>query len=183
GERVDGILSVAEGELTEEQLLAKINEVVDEMDARRARADTVAIAAGEALARLAEADIPVSGAVDSLVEQLDRDEAVAISAARALGDAGGLDQAAALAQVGAGSGSEEFRVTAAQSIGRILARSTSVPSELFEQLVAIATDEAKELPVRNAVVTALGKGPLAPGERVRLADMLTLVAANGGEDL
>src|SRR5690606_15828478 len=74
GERVDGILSVAEGELTEEQLLAKINEVVDEMDARRARADTVAIAAGEALARLAEADIPVSGAVDSLVEQLDRDE-------------------------------------------------------------------------------------------------------------
>jgi len=96
GDSVDGYLMIEQGSLSGDALLAKVNEVVDALDARRARATAVAIAAGESLRDLARADVAIGAAADSLANQLTREDAVAIPAADALGEGGGAEQIAAL---------------------------------------------------------------------------------------
>ena len=44
-------------------------------------------------------------------------------------------------------------------------------------MIAIAGDGGADSDLRAAVVTALGKGTLAPGERLKMAETLTTIAS------
>ncbi len=179
GNSVDGYLVVDQGTLSQEALLAKVNEVVDALDARRSRATDVAIAAGEALRDLARADVAIGGAAKSLADQLNREDAVAIPAANALGEGGGADQIGALqAAVAKADGSNDLRIAAAHAIGSIVARTGAKPAGMFDALVAVVEDQSQDMALRRAIVDALGKAPLAPGERARLVDLLDVIAAS-----
>ncbi len=180
--KVDGVITV-ERDVTSDALVEKANEVVGAMDDRRARADKVAVAAAHSLVKLAMANVNVVAAAESLQAQLDRDDAVAIPSAAALGVGGTLDSVGKLSGLVTGDkASAELKVAAAQAIGGILARSSSVPDGIFDALLVLARDEAQPLPLREAIVSSLGRGKLAPGARSQLAAALAIVAqaADGG---
>jgi HEAT repeat protein len=182
GDSVDGYLMIEQGALGREALVEKVNEVVDELDARRARATDVAIAAGHSLRDLASADVAIGAAAGSLARQLDREDAVAIPAAQALRAGGSADQIAALqAAVLSDEASLELKVAAAEAIGGIVARTGAKPAGMFDSLILIVEDSSQDIGLRRAVVEALGKAPLAPGERARLVDVLDVIAVGGGE--
>ncbi|MCA8944521.1 MAG: hypothetical protein KDB80_18315, partial [Planctomycetes bacterium] len=177
GDLVDGIIAE---QLSPDLLSSKASEFVESLDARRAKANETAIAASEALNKLAQ-KIDVSGAVGSLEAQLDRDDAVAIPAAKALGSGGNPGSLNALGAVLAGEGSLDLKIASARAMGMILGRESSVPTQCFDQMIAIASDVNAEPALRTAVVTALGAGSLAPGERLKLAETLRTIAAADGE--
>ncbi len=175
---VDGFIA---SQLTGEILEAKANELVEVFDPRRAKANEVAVAASNALHKLASSKIDVGAALESLQNQLQRNDAVAIPAAGALGQGGNEGNLGALGAILGGDGSVELKTACANAIGAILSRSASVPTECFEALSAIANDANADAGLRAAAVTALGKGKLAPGERLKLAELLRTVAAAGDE--
>jgi CheY-like chemotaxis protein len=178
--KVDGVIKV-EGSLAADALVAQANEVAGEIDARRAGANKVAIAAAHSIVKLAREKVNVMAAADSLAAQLDRDDAVAIPAATALGEGGTLEHVAKLAALVTGeAGSEGLRVAAAEAVGGILARSNAVPDAVFDGLLAIARNEEAPLALRSAIVSSLGRGKLAPGARSQLAAALAMVAQAGG---
>lgn len=175
GELVDGFIAE---QLSPDLLSSKANEFVETLDARRAKANQTAIAASRALDKLAQ-KIDVSGAVASLEGQLNRDDAVAIPAANALGSGGNASSLKALGAALGGEGSLELKVAAARAMGMILGREASVPTECFDQMIAIASDKNADAGLRTAVVTALSSGSLAPGERLKLAETLRTIAVAG----
>lgn len=176
GDQVDGFLA---GELTGESLIAKANEVVEVLDGRRAKANATAVAASHALKALAAANVDVSGATTQLGAQLDRSDDIAIPAAGALGAGGSLADLGALAGAVMGDGSLELKIACANAAGDILGRADSVPADVFEGMAALAADADADMALRTAVVTAIGKGKLAPGERLKLAELLGTIAKAG----
>ena len=177
GELVDGFIAE---QLSPDLLSSKANEFVETLDARRAKANETAIAASNALNKLAQ-KINVSGAVQSLQAQLGREDSVSIPAAKALGAGGNVTSLGALGETLGGEGSLELKVASARAMGMILGRESSVPTQCFEQMIAIASDANAEPALRTAVVTALGSGSLAPGERLKLAETLRTIAAADSE--
>ncbi len=179
--KVDAILR-PEGQLTKDELIAQVNDVVDELSADRASATDIAVAAGHALQGLGNAGIDTAPAADSLANQLNRDDAVAIPAAVALSTAGGAKHIDALVRVLANEGSSlELRTASAEGLGGIFSRTDAINPDTFNTLLAIAKDGSKDLELRQAVVTALGKGKLAPGLRAQLAAALSLIAGTEGD--
>jgi HEAT repeat protein len=178
--KVDDFIAL-EGELTADQIAEKADELVESLDDRRARADKFAQAAGDALFRVAGAKIDIGAAAPHLAAQLDRDDLVAIPAARALGAGGSLDQAAALAALfGKEGASDDLKKTAADALGEILSRSSSVPSNVLEALIKLAADAEADIEVRQAAAYALGRSKLEPGIRLKLVELLRAVPASGG---
>ena len=180
--KVDGVISV-EGELSSEALVAKANEIAGAIDPRRARADKVAVAAAHSLLVLARDNVNVVSAADSLSKQLDRGDDVAIPAVAALGAGGTLEQLAKVTSlVTAEASSAELKLAAAEAVGGILARSSSVPDATFDALLAIARDEKAPLELRTKLASSLGRGRLTPGARAQLAAALAVIPQVGGGD-
>lgn len=178
--KVDGVIKV-EGQLAAADLVAKAIEVAGEIDPRRAGADKVAIAAAHTLVKLAREKVDVSAAAENLAAQLDREDAVAIPAATALGEGGTLAHVGKLAALVTGeTASEGLKVAAAEAIGGIFTRADAVPDAVFDGLLVIARDEAKPLALRAAIVSSLGRGKLSPGARSQLAAALAIIAQAGG---
>ena len=178
-DKVDAVIS---GSLSAENLMEKVNEVLEEMDVRRQRADAVAVAASEALLDLAEGDTDVSGALASLSGQLNRAESVAIPAARTIGESGVIDNVAALeGALTSDSASVDLKVAAADAIGSILGRAGQMPEGLFDRLLAIAADADSDIALRSAVANALGRASLDPGSIVKLAETLGSIASSNSD--
>ncbi|MGE0143326.1 MAG: HEAT repeat domain-containing protein [Planctomycetota bacterium] len=179
--KVDGVIT-PEGDLTTTQLIEKANEVAGELDPRRKKADKVAVAAAHSLLRLARENVNVVAAAAELGKQLDRNDEVAIPAAAALGAGGTLEQLGRLAALVTGeSTSAELKLAAAEAVGGILSRSSSVPDSVFDALLAVASNQEQPLDLRAKLVSSLGRGQLAPGARSQLAAALRVIAQAGGE--
>ncbi|MHC5062715.1 MAG: HEAT repeat domain-containing protein [Planctomycetota bacterium] len=176
GDSIDGILV---GPLTGDSLASKAKEVLADMDARRqTRADRISTAASTALYSLARSGADVVPAMGRLAAQLDRRDPVALPAAMAIGEGGDVGSIPSLLQVlSAQDSSLELKLACARATGRILGRAEQLPSGCFAALMAIATDPAQDQGLRSAVVTALGKGRLSPGNRLKLTEALKLEAS------
>ena len=178
-DKVDAVIT---GPLSAENLMEKVNEVLEEMDVRRQRADVIAVAASEALLDLAQGDTDVSGALASLSGQLNRAESVAIPAARAIGEGGVIDNIDALeGALTSGSASDELKIAAADAIGNILGRAGQMPDGLFDRLLAIAASADNDIALRSAVTNALGRASLDPGSIVKLAETLGSIASSNSD--
>ena len=175
GDNINGVIT---GGLSGDALISKANELVEDLGARRNAANAVAVNASNALNSLA-GKVDISAALGSLQEQLNRSDDIAIPAAGALGSGGTLDNVGSLCAVVTGDGSNEVKIASANAIGDILARSASVPTACFDAMIAIASNNDADMAIRSAVVTALGKGKLAPGERLKLAESLATIAQAG----
>ncbi|MCC6670949.1 MAG: HEAT repeat domain-containing protein [Planctomycetes bacterium] len=175
----DKIHGVVKGPLSSDNLGAAVTEALKDvpLDANRARANETAVAASESLLRLASAGTDVSGALGRLAEQLNRADAVAIPAAKALGIAGAAGQLGALAEaVLSESASVDLRVAAAGSVGNILGRMPEAPAGVVENMVKLLGGNA-DARIKAAVVGALGKAKLPAGEQLKLLEMLRAVGA------
>lgn len=171
GDTIHGTIA---GPLSGEALLAAVNTALEgtTMDSRRARADQVAVAASKALDGLAAQRVDVSPALENLAGQLNRNDSVAVPAARAIGSGGSVNELGALlGAIGNESASLDLKVASADSVGSILSRLDSVPGETFTSLLGVLESPA-DIKLKQAVVTALGKGKLAPGERLQLIEVL-----------
>lgn len=174
GTYVDGVI---EGPLTGETLIAEVDQLLGiGAGASRSRAQQVAIAASEALYDLARAGIDVSSAISKLVAQLDREDAVALPAAEAIGAGGDLLAVDSLLAVLADdSASLALRGACAVSLGSIIGRADRLPHGCFATMLAIATDAEQDPGLRSSVVTALGRGRLSPGERLKFTEGLKVL--------
>jgi len=157
------------GPLTGETLVAKINEVMKDVpvEVGNARSETVAKGASEALWSMARGRANIGSALGSLVAQLNRADAVAVPAARALGLSGTGEQLAGLAGALAGSGSADLKAAVAEAIGMILSRGAPCPADLVTALTRSMKEDA-DPKVRAAAATALGKAKLSDGEKATL---------------
>lgn len=179
----DKVTDVIAGPLTGENLLGAANAALEgvPIEPRNARAEMVAKHASEALLELAQSRAGISGALTSLAAQLNRADAIAIPAARALGLSGTEAQLDALMATVTGSGSNELKCAAAESIGSILNRSGNTPPAILEGLSAVLHGDA-DVSVRTAVATALGRARLADGDKAKLIDSLKKIgSAEKGE--
>lgn len=181
GDAVDGVIA-PEGDLTADVLIEQTTAAMDTLEARRARADKVAIAASDALYKVAKAGVSILPVADKLAAQLDRSDDVAVPAAIALGAGGTLEQADALVRALTREGaSEELRTAAADALGDILDGSSSVPPAVLEALMNTAANAEAEIEVRQAAANALGRGTLDAGTRLKLVEVLKAIPEVSGE--
>lgn len=169
----DSIADVITGPLTGENLVAAVNTALEgvPIEPRNARAEMIAKDASESLLELANGRASIDGALGSLAAQLNRADAIAIPAAKSLGLSGTPAQLDALLAAVTGSGSNELKSAAAESIGAILGRSGNSPAKIIEGLSAVLHSDA-DISVRTAVATALGRAHLADGDKAKLIDSL-----------
>ncbi len=189
GDQVDGFI---QGPLQGEAMMAEVERVLEgvSMDARNARADKVAVEASLALSSLASSGVQVGRVEESLVKQLNRGDDIAIPAAQALGEGGSMaGSLPALVQSIVAGDSLNLKVAAAQAAGLIMARSNDNPFAVendtsFDSLIALVKDEGTENELRQAVITALGKAKLSPGQHLQLVKTLSgmIVATDAGSD-
>lgn len=166
GDKVDGVIK---GPLSAGALQQEVDKILgDRLDANRAYAEQVARDASQALELLAASRVQLDAALDDLAAQLDRSDAVAIPAARALGLAGGQAQVEPLTKALAGSGSLELKIACADALGHVFARGANAP---FDALLAVVASGA-DVQLRGAVVRALGKAALEPAQKLKLVEAL-----------
>ena len=123
----------------------------------------------------------IGGALNNLSHQLDRADAVAVPAARALGLAGTAAELPSLAAALSGGGSTELKTTAADAIGNILARLAGCPDDVAAALIAVVEGDG-DVAVRTAAAVALGKGKIDAGQRAELSKKLRRVAGTAGSE-
>ncbi|MBL8723756.1 MAG: HEAT repeat domain-containing protein [Planctomycetes bacterium] len=176
----DSIHGAVQAPLGGEALIAEVNRVLDGVaSAGGERAEAFAKAASESLLALAAKKAKIDSAVDSLAKQLNRGDAVAVPAARALGHSGTAAQFDALLAALKG-GSAEVKKAAAEALGGIMARGAACTPEVFEGLLGAVAADA-EVGLRTAAAVALGKAKLEPAKAAELHHKLMKVAAAGGE--
>ncbi len=179
GDTIDGVV---QGPLNVQSLRSEVDSALEgvEMNLLRKRADEVAIAASNALKLLAGNDVEIDAALDSLAEQFDRADDVAVPAAEAIGDGGGLNQLSALiAAIQSEETSLELKVGSANAVGKILGRADVTPAETFEALLAVLQSDAND-ELRMAVAVALGKASLVPGNSLRVVELLRTTGSVDG---
>lgn len=175
---IDGTIQAP---LSAENLQKAVSEALPEMDESRKRADRVAVAASEALARLGANSVGLGAALDNLGKQLTRDDTVAVPAARALGQGGGVNNIASLLDAVTGdSASVDLKVAAAHAIGSIYSRAGQAPDEAtFGKLLGLLTS-GTDAKLTGAVSQALGRVRLTPSDKLKLIDALKgLVSLSG----
>ncbi len=172
----DSVTAVIEGPVTGDSLTAAVNSALEgvAVEPRNARAEQVAAGASAALEAMASAKSGIGGALGSLAAQLDRADAVAVPAAKALGMAGGEAEVGALVAALGGGGSLELKCAAAEAIGAILARTGAVPAGAIEGLGAVLHSDA-DLKLRTACAVAIGKARISDADKARLLDSLRKV--------
>jgi hypothetical protein len=170
GESINAVIA---GPLTGKSLGDAVNEALKDVpvEYRNARAEQVAANASHSLAVMAEAHSPIQGALAALAGQLDRGDAVALPAAKALGAGGTARQVPSLLTALQGGGSLELKIACADAIGDIMARSGESPAEAVQGLAAVLHSDA-DLKLRTACANALGKAKLADSEKAKLLDSL-----------
>lgn len=172
----DGI-GVIKAPLTGENLVAAVNTALEGIDnPGNARAEAFAVAASQSLLAVAANKGAIGGALSSLVQQLNRADAVAVPAAKALGFAGGAAELAALVATLGGSGSNELKQAAAEASGQVLARLGTCTDEVFTAL-ASALEGSTDTGVRTAIAIALGKANIDAAKKASLLQKLNRVAA------
>ena len=177
GDRINGTIK---GPVDADSLRTAVEEALADVapDALRARATKVAVAASNALDSLASSNVDISTALGSLAKQLQREDAVAVPAARAIGNGGGVDDIAALVgAMSSGEASLDLKVAAADAAGMILARSGDTEQDVFDALFAVATSDA-DMALRSAVVRALGKAKVDAATKLKLIDALRVKPAS-----
>jgi hypothetical protein len=171
-------VGVVQAPLTGETLVAAVNTALEGVASpANERAEAYATKASNALLSIAEQKSSIAGALANLTKQLNRGDAVAVPAARALGLAGGAAELTGLVPVVSGSGSVELRTASATAIGNILARLESCPDDVAAALTAVLGSDA-DVALRTAAAVALGKGNVAPAKRAELELMLRRVAGS-----
>lgn len=141
------------------------------------RAESYASKASAALLDLASRKADISPALENLALQLNRGDAVAVPAAKAIGLSGGSAQLPAL--VGAlQSDSEELKKASARAIGNILTGMDNCPEDVSTALMAAM--EGADVELRRAIATALGKANMDAGKKLELFKKLSRVASAEG---
>ena len=180
GDKINGTIA---GPLTAENLLKAVDEALQGVDigASRARADEVAVGASNALSNLSVRRVDIAPALKNLAAQLNRGDSVARPAAVALGNGGGLAELEALiGTIKSEGASLDLKVDCANAIGKILGRSGEMPANLQTDLMSVVASNA-DARLRGAIVTALGRGNLAPGESLKLIEALKVVPGAAAE--
>jgi hypothetical protein len=160
---------------------AKLTEAVQKAlegatNASGARAEAYASQASEALLSVAANKGAITGALASLGKQLNRADAVAVPAAKALGLGGSLAEMEALVGALGGSGSLDLKKAAATAIGNVLARASECPDSVSDALAAVLASDA-DVSLRTAAAAALGKAKLDAAKKAELQKKLARVAA------
>lgn len=170
GETVDGVVL---GPLTGDSLRQAIDAALEgvPVEPRNARAEYFAAEASAALQTMAAGKAPIGGALGSLAAQLDRGDAVAVPAARALGLSGTEQQLDALLMAVNGAGSTELKVAAADAMGMILGRAQGCPQPIADGLAAVLASDA-EVAVRTAAAAAFGKARIEDARKARVLQSL-----------
>lgn len=163
--------------LTSENLVEAVNKALEgTTNAGNVRAEAYAAQASSALLSIAENKGGISGALANLGSQLNRGDAVAVPAAKAMGHAGGAAEVTALVATLGGSGSVDLKKAAAESVGNILNRLGTVGDDVVTALTT-ALDAATDAGLRQAIVIALGKAKLPAEQRAALLKKLARIAA------
>ena len=176
-ERFDGKAdSVIAGPLTGDHLLTAVDSALEgvPVEPRNSRAEQYAAGASHALRAMAAGKTSIDGALAQLSAQLDRGDAVAVSAALAIGLSGSAAQLDALLGALKGSGSDELKVAAADAMGMILGRMDNCPPAIAKGLAASMAGDAS-VAVRMAVAGAIGKAKIDAGQKAKLLDSLKRV--------
>src|SRR5690606_37418379 len=137
-ERYGDEVGYVQAPLTGENLVTAVNTALAEVTSAGAeRGEAYAQGASAALLAMASKKASIDGALESLALQLNRNDAVAVPAAKAIGLAGGGAQLDALVGALEGAGSNDLKVAAAGAIGDILARAAGCPDAVLEALVGV----------------------------------------------
>lgn len=143
-------------------------------DPANARAEAYAAMASGSLAAMANGKCDVGGALAALAGQLDRADAVAVPATKALGLAGGEAALPALSAALAGGGSVDLKRAAATAIGNILGRGTAGADAVAA--LRAAMESATDAGLRIDIGAALGKAKLAPEATLELLQKFQRIA-------
>jgi hypothetical protein len=139
-----------------------------------ARAEAYAAMASSSLATMANGKCDIGAAVAALAGQLDRADAIAVPAAKALGLAGGEAALPALTAALGGGGSVDLKRAAATAIGNILGRGANGGDAVAALRTAL--EGATDAGLRIDLGAALGKAKLAPEATLELLQKFTRVA-------
>jgi hypothetical protein len=179
GSTIDGTIQAP---LSTDNLQKAVDEALPEVDETRKRADAVAVAASQALRRLGASAVDLQGALANLASQLNRDDSVAIPAAGALGAGGGPAHAGALlAVLDSDAASLDLKVAVAQALGSIYGRAQQAPDEASFQKLLGNLKAGTDAKLARAIVEALGRAKLAPGDKLKLVDAIKGLVRLGGE--
>ena len=143
-------------------------------DPANARAEAYAAMASGSLAAMANGKCDVGGALAALAGQLDRADAVAVPATKALGLAGGEAALPALSAALAGGGSVDLKRAAATAIGNILGRGAAGADAVAA--LRAAMESATDAGLRIDIGAALGKAKLAPEATLELLQKFQRIA-------
>lgn len=171
----DAIHGVVQAPLSGEALVAEVNRVLEGVpNPAGDRAEGYAAGASTALNMMAANGSSVSAALTNLAAQLDRGDAVAVPAAKALGLAGTADQLDAV-RGALVNGSDAVKVAAADAMAGILGRMDSAPEAAIEALLAtVQGDGSADL--RGAAARALGRAKLSGREKADVQQKLRKIA-------
>lgn len=181
-ERYGDEVGYVQAPLTGENLVTAVNTALAEVTSAGAeRGEAYAQGASAALLAMASKKASIDGALESLALQLNRNDAVAVPAAKAIGLAGGGAQLDALVGALEGAGSNDLKVAAAGAIGDILARAAGCPDAVLEALVGVVSSGG-EVSLRTAAAVALGKAKVDGAKKAALQQKLGRVAGAGSSE-
>ena len=175
GETIQGTVAAP---LTGANLLDAVNKALEgvPIEPQNARAENYAKNASESLLAVATGKLDITAALGSLAAQLNRADAIAVPAAKALGLGGSGVQLDALLGALTGSGSVDLKVAVASAIGQILGRSGACPPAVASGLLAVLSSDA-DVKVRSAAAAALGKAKLDDGSKAKLLNSLKKIGS------
>lgn len=165
--------------LSAENLQAAVASALEGVeDADGAKREDFASQASAALLALAGRKVDISGAVENLALQLNRDDSVSVPAAMAIGMSGGEGQLTALLSA-LENGSDDLKKASATAIGNILGRMSSCPDNVAIGLMG-AMDSASDVNLRTAIAAALGKAKISAEQKLELMKKLARIAGSEG---
>jgi|GEM_PF-2651067 len=165
--------------LSAESLQAAVVSALDGVeDADGDKREGYASKASSALLNLALRGADIGAAVASLELQFNRGDSVAVSAAHAVGLAGGEAQLAALLRA-LKSGSGDLKKAAARALGSILGRMANCPDSAALGLMS-AMDAATDVELRAWIATALGQAKISSQQKLELLEKLGRIAGSEG---
>ena len=171
-------VGIIKAPLTGDNMVEAVNKALEGVsNPSNARAEAYATQASAALLSMASSNAAIGGALVNLGLQLNRNDAVAVPAAKALGHAGGAAELAALTGALGGSGSVDLKKAAASAIGHIVGRLGNCPEDVAAALLA-ALDGNTDVGLRTAISIALGKSNLDAAKKTELMKKLNRVAAS-----
>jgi hypothetical protein len=179
GDTVQGVVAAP---LTGEALITEVNRVLEgASNPIGARAEGFATHASESLLAIAAKKGAITGALENLGRQLNRGDAVAVPAAKALGFGGAEPQLDALVKAMEG-GSAEVKKASAEAIGNILSRSAKCPEPVSKALIDVLAKADADVALRTAAAGALGKAKLDPKAAGEVQQKLRKVAGSAKTD-